>query len=89
MQMFGGWNKKYKHASDTLGCSMTFTVYYPPAAEKSKVPVGFDARAQRSILQSTFFNIIQDYFEEHRMPSKKIHIFPLACLVFCFQFHCI
>lgn len=39
MQMFGGWNKKYKHQSDTLGCSMTFTVYYPPAAEKGKVPV--------------------------------------------------
>ena len=31
--------RKYKHASDTLGCSMTFTIYYPPAAEKSKVPV--------------------------------------------------
>lgn len=39
LQMFGGWNKKYKHSSDTLGCSMTFTVYYPPAAEKGKVPV--------------------------------------------------
>lgn len=37
--MFGGWNKRYKHQSDTLGCSMTFTVYYPPAAEKGKVPV--------------------------------------------------
>ena len=39
LQMFGGWNRKYKHQSDTLGCSMTFTVYYPPAAEKGKVPV--------------------------------------------------
>lgn len=38
-KMFGGWNKKYKHQSDTLGCSMTFTVYYPPAAEKGKVPI--------------------------------------------------
>ncbi len=43
LQMFGGWNKKYKHQSDTLGCSMTFTVYYPPAAEKGKVPVGISA----------------------------------------------
>ena len=37
--MFGGWNRKYKHKSDVLGCDMTFTVYFPPASEKKAVPV--------------------------------------------------
>ena len=39
LQMFGGWNRQYKHKSETLGCDMVFTVFYPPAAEKGPVPV--------------------------------------------------
>ncbi|KAG9135232.1 hypothetical protein Leryth_013528 [Lithospermum erythrorhizon] len=29
-KMFGGYNKRYKHYSPTLGCSMTFHIYFPP-----------------------------------------------------------
>lgn len=29
-KVFGGYNRRYKHASSTLGCDMTFTVYFPP-----------------------------------------------------------
>lgn len=35
----GGYNRRYKHTSSVLGCDMTFTVYFPPAAEGGKVPV--------------------------------------------------
>ncbi|KAL3695204.1 hypothetical protein R1sor_009280 [Riccia sorocarpa] len=35
---FGGFNKRYKYQSRTLGCVTTFTIYFPPAAEK-KVPI--------------------------------------------------
>ncbi|KAF6252315.1 Alpha/Beta hydrolase protein [Scenedesmus sp. NREL 46B-D3] len=40
----GGYNRRYKHASSTLHCDMTFTVYFPPAADETaasptKVPV--------------------------------------------------
>ncbi|CAK0784983.1 hypothetical protein CVIRNUC_008188 [Coccomyxa viridis] len=38
-KIFGGWNRRYKHKSDVLGCDMTFTVFYPPACESSPVPV--------------------------------------------------
>ncbi|CAL8462943.1 g2477 [Coccomyxa elongata] len=38
-KMFGGWNRRYSHESRELGCAMTFTVFYPPAAESGKVPV--------------------------------------------------
>lgn len=37
-KMFGGHNKRYKHFSPTLGCSMTFTVYFPPSTT-TKFPV--------------------------------------------------
>ncbi|HEY8904580.1 MAG TPA: S-formylglutathione hydrolase [Rhodoferax sp.] len=30
---FGGWLKRYKHRSATLGCEMTFSVYLPPQVE--------------------------------------------------------
>ena len=30
---FGGWLKRYRHRSRTLGCDMTFAVYLPPQAE--------------------------------------------------------
>uniref|UniRef100_A0A0D6R901 S-formylglutathione hydrolase n=1 Tax=Araucaria cunninghamii TaxID=56994 RepID=A0A0D6R901_ARACU len=38
-KMFGGFNRRYKHFSPTLGCHMTFTIYFPPAAALQKVPV--------------------------------------------------
>ncbi|KAI4319614.1 hypothetical protein MLD38_033194 [Melastoma candidum] len=40
-KMFGGYNKRYKHFSPTLGCSMNFTVYFPPspASPSHKFPV--------------------------------------------------
>ncbi|XP_057466645.1 S-formylglutathione hydrolase isoform X3 [Actinidia eriantha] len=30
-KMFGGYNKRYKHYSPILGCSMTFHIYFPPS----------------------------------------------------------
>ncbi len=36
---FGGRQLRYSHASKTLNCSMNFSVYLPPAAEKGSVPV--------------------------------------------------
>ena len=36
-KQFGGWNKRFKHRSSVLGCDMNFTIYFPPAAEKTKV----------------------------------------------------
>ncbi|XP_010523690.1 PREDICTED: S-formylglutathione hydrolase [Tarenaya hassleriana] len=38
-KMFDGYNKRYKHYSPTLGCSMTFTVYFPPPSPSHKFPV--------------------------------------------------
>eukprot|EP00249_Psilotum_nudum_P016631 c25919_g1_i1 orf=871-1719(-) len=39
VKMFGGFNKRYKHQSSSVGCSMNFTIYFPPAAATEKVPV--------------------------------------------------
>ncbi|NMF87677.1 S-formylglutathione hydrolase [Aromatoleum petrolei] len=37
---FGGWLKRYRHRSQTLGCDMTFAVYLPPQAEQGgRLPV--------------------------------------------------
>jgi len=36
---FGGRQLRFNHASTTLNCSMNFSVYLPPAAEKGPVPV--------------------------------------------------
>ncbi|MBL4801373.1 MAG: S-formylglutathione hydrolase [Emcibacter sp.] len=36
---FGGRVAYYKHASETLGCDMRFTVFTPPGAEGKKLPV--------------------------------------------------
>ena len=36
---FGGWHKRSRHASATLGCNMVFAVYLPPQAEHGPVPV--------------------------------------------------
>ncbi|CAI0439678.1 unnamed protein product, partial [Linum tenue] len=39
-KMFGGYNKRYKHYSPKLGCSMTFHIYFPPSSSQSqKFPV--------------------------------------------------
>uniref|UniRef100_A0A2N9H7N6 S-formylglutathione hydrolase n=1 Tax=Fagus sylvatica TaxID=28930 RepID=A0A2N9H7N6_FAGSY len=39
-KMFGGYNKRYKHFSPTLGCSMTFHIYFPSSPSSShKFPV--------------------------------------------------
>lgn len=38
--MFGGYNKRYKHFSPTLGCSLTFHIYFPPCSSPShKFPI--------------------------------------------------
>ena len=36
---FGGWHRRYRHASSSLGCEMVFAVYLPPQAETGPVPV--------------------------------------------------
>ncbi|KAJ0980884.1 hypothetical protein J5N97_009139 [Dioscorea zingiberensis] len=38
-KMFGGFNRRYKHDSSTLGCSMTFSIYFPPSPPSQKLPV--------------------------------------------------
>ncbi|KAL1549924.1 S-formylglutathione hydrolase [Salvia divinorum] len=39
-KMFDGYNKRYKHYSPTLGCSMTFHIFFPPSSSPSqKFPV--------------------------------------------------
>lgn len=35
---FGGWQRRYTHASEVCDCTMTFSVYLPPQAEKGPVP---------------------------------------------------
>ncbi|UCV17646.1 S-formylglutathione hydrolase [Ferribacterium limneticum] len=36
----GGWTKRYRHRSTTLGCNMTFSIYLPPQIESGeKLPV--------------------------------------------------
>ncbi len=37
---FGGWHKRYRHTSLSLGCDMVFAIYLPPQVEAgAKVPV--------------------------------------------------
>jgi S-formylglutathione hydrolase len=38
-KMFGGFNKRYKHDSAVLGCSMNFTIYFPLRASSTQVPI--------------------------------------------------
>lgn len=33
---FGGWHKRYRHRSSSLGCDMVFAVYLPPQAEQER-----------------------------------------------------
>jgi len=35
---WGGWLNRYRHASKSCNCAMTFSAYLPPQAEKEKVP---------------------------------------------------
>jgi S-formylglutathione hydrolase len=37
--MFGGTNRRYRHASPLLGCEMTFTVFFPPTQSSTPSPV--------------------------------------------------
>lgn len=37
--MFGGYNRRFKHFSPTLGCSMTFSIYFPHTLPSQKIPV--------------------------------------------------
>jgi S-formylglutathione hydrolase len=36
---FGGRQLRFTHQSDALNCAMNFSIYLPPAAEQTKVPV--------------------------------------------------
>lgn len=36
---FDGQQLRYRHRSDVLNCDMTFSIYLPPAAESTRVPV--------------------------------------------------
>jgi S-formylglutathione hydrolase len=36
---FGGQQLRYRHASEALGCDMTFSIYLPPQAQQGSVPV--------------------------------------------------
>lgn len=38
-RLFGGWQRRYCHASDTLNCSMTFSIYMPPTSDDAPPPV--------------------------------------------------
>lgn len=37
--LFGGWQDVWRHQSATLGCTMRFSVYLPPQAETTRLPV--------------------------------------------------
>ncbi|RVW16611.1 S-formylglutathione hydrolase [Vitis vinifera] len=54
-KMFGGYNKRFKHFSPTLGCSMTFHVYFPPLPSPShKFPGSWVASSPYKVLPSMF-----------------------------------
>jgi S-formylglutathione hydrolase len=36
---FGGWQNVYRHRSETLGCTMNFSVFLPAEAQDRKLPV--------------------------------------------------
>ena len=36
---FGGWQRRYTHASKVCNCDMTFALYVPPQADTQRVPV--------------------------------------------------
>ncbi|WP_145556433.1 S-formylglutathione hydrolase [Yersinia canariae] len=38
-RMFGGWQQRYRHASSSLNCNMTFSIYLPPPRDDNPPPV--------------------------------------------------
>ncbi len=36
---FGGWHWRFRHQSEALDCTMVFSIYLPPQAERQPVPV--------------------------------------------------
>ncbi len=38
-KVFGGWQRRYTHASSACHCEMTFSVFFPPQAQAGPVPV--------------------------------------------------
>jgi len=40
-RMFGGWQQRYRHTSDSLQCEMTFSIYLPPTQNDVAPPVLF------------------------------------------------
>src|SRR5690554_3804915 len=63
---FGGWQEVWQHASATLGCTVNFAVYLPPAAAEKRCPVlywlsGLTCNEQNSITKAN----AQRYAAEH------------------------
>ncbi|MEL4885505.1 S-formylglutathione hydrolase [Pectobacterium betavasculorum] len=38
-RMFGGWQQRYRHVSETLSTAMTFSIYLPPTQDDTPPPV--------------------------------------------------
>lgn len=38
-RLFGGWQRRYRHAAESLQCAMTFSVFYPPVSADTVPPV--------------------------------------------------
>ena len=38
---FGGWQRRYRHWSETCRCDMAFAIYLPPQAESGPVPAAY------------------------------------------------
>lgn len=38
-RLFGGWQQRYRHASSSLNCDMTFSLYLPPPRDDAPPPV--------------------------------------------------
>ncbi|MBN3206275.1 S-formylglutathione hydrolase [Pectobacterium brasiliense] len=38
-RMFGGWQQRYRHMSETLNTAMTFSIYLPPTQDDTPPPV--------------------------------------------------
>lgn len=38
-RMFGGWQQRYRHASSTLNCAMTFSIFLPDPQRETPPPV--------------------------------------------------
>lgn len=55
----GGYNKRFKHSSTTLGCDMTFTVFLPQGAEEGSSSSKFPVLYYLSGLTCTDENVTQ------------------------------